>query len=223
MWWGLSSGTLSLVRGQCVPTSLKSMVVFGVIAALCEEIVRYLGYEYMIKKNRKWKKALMYGIGWGGFESILIGFGILQMFVVLWIIKASGENMDTVELVNILKTGRWYTMLYPLIERVFAFILHIGLSVLVLQAFLKENKLYLVASIGFHFAGGLFPLLAGSYYGNPLLAEGLAGVFALLALYLVYHYKADEVDNDAAPLFEEEWEGKKQEKSEEEEREEGSQ
>jgi uncharacterized membrane protein YhfC len=45
----------------------------GLSAAFFEEIGRFLGFYYFLRKYREWKDAIAYGLGHGGIEAVLIG------------------------------------------------------------------------------------------------------------------------------------------------------
>lgn len=56
------------------------LTVLALSAGLFEEVGRYVGYRWLMGKEPKtWDKAVMYGIGHGGLEAIvLVGLGDLR-------------------------------------------------------------------------------------------------------------------------------------------------
>ncbi|MCK4491644.1 MAG: YhfC family intramembrane metalloprotease [Candidatus Altiarchaeales archaeon] len=48
--------------------------ILGILAGLFEETGRYLGFKHIMKKARTWNQGVAFGAGWGGVESIIIGF-----------------------------------------------------------------------------------------------------------------------------------------------------
>ena len=62
-------------------------------AGLFEETGRWLGYRFLIKKERSWRVGVMYGLGHGGIESILL-IGInMAVLLVLYVALARGIQL----------------------------------------------------------------------------------------------------------------------------------
>src|SRR5919109_334441 len=83
--------------------SLALRIVFGVALALTaglfEEVGRYVGYRWLMRREEKtWSKAVMYGLGHGGLESILlVGLGALAQAVVLLQLSITGLDVIPAE------------------------------------------------------------------------------------------------------------------------------
>src|SRR5579864_7902035 len=62
------------------------LVVLALTAGLFEEVGRYFGYRVLMRREDKtWPKAVMYGLGHGGFESIVLVGGLMLVGVInLW-------------------------------------------------------------------------------------------------------------------------------------------
>jgi uncharacterized membrane protein YhfC len=53
---------------------------FALTAGIFEEVGRYLGFKFLLKKHLSWKNGVAFGIGHGGFEAIaLVGTLVLQL------------------------------------------------------------------------------------------------------------------------------------------------
>src|SRR5690242_19822700 len=58
------------------------LVGLALTAGLVEEIGRYVGYRWLMRREEKtWSKAVMYGIGHGGLESMLLVGGQLLLAI----------------------------------------------------------------------------------------------------------------------------------------------
>ena len=73
------------VQGKTAADSALSyafLAFSALTAGLFEETGRWLGYRFLIKKERSWRVGVMYGLGHGGIESILlVGINMAVLFV----------------------------------------------------------------------------------------------------------------------------------------------
>jgi ABC-2 type transport system permease protein len=147
---GISDPAISLIQ---------SSLVLGFTAGLCEETARAIGYQ-LLKKYRKIEDGLMLGLGHGGIESMIFG-GVLTSATVSAFIPMIGMDLTrlnlTPEQLNFLNAQLQaltalplLSALGPLIERLLALMIHLVLSILVLQAFRRRNFFYYIAAIGYH-------------------------------------------------------------------------
>ena len=122
------------------------VLIPSLTAGIFEETARYVGFRYLIKDDT-YEKGLMYGAGHGGIESILIvGVSVLSVGVILF---TSLEILPPGQLEAILATPA-YLPLVGLYERIMTMIIHIGLSIMVLESVRRKDAKYLVAAIGIH-------------------------------------------------------------------------
>ena len=100
----------------------------------------------------------MYGAGWGGVEAILLGLVVLWALVQAFLFQQGllqsiipPEQLGPVEAQF---AAYWETPLFlnllGAVERVFALVLQVSLSVMVMRAFTHSNRLWLVAAIAWH-------------------------------------------------------------------------
>ncbi|UFT99131.1 YhfC family intramembrane metalloprotease [Radiobacillus kanasensis] len=168
--------------------------VYGSLSSsIFEEVGRFIGFAYLLKKYREWKDGISYGIGHGGVEAILIG-GF-----------ASLQNIMTANLIN---TGKFDQMLevggkqsealmgvkQQLIqapsevflltgfERITVFILQIALSLLVLYAVRHKNLLYLFYAILIHGSVNFIVLISKVLEVHFLITEGVLLIAAVLSI-----------------------------------------
>lgn len=168
----------------------------GLSAGFFEETARYLVYRFGIKDAREWKDALMFGAGHGGIEAILLG--LLTFLSVLQLISLTGQDLSHIVPEDQLPLAQaqitafweipWYGVLLGTVERAIALCFHIAASVLVLQAFQKQNIVWLLAAIGFH---ALLDAIAvyGSQIWGAYLTEGVLAIFTLLSLGIIFLFR----------------------------------
>jgi uncharacterized membrane protein YhfC len=177
-------------------------LVFGLSAGLFEETARYLFYRFSIKEERRWKDGLIYGLGHGGTEAMILGAIVMYVFLQIVVIngvapEALGEmvGQDKVEItlsqVQTYLTTPWYDHLLGALERVSAITVQISLALLVLQAFTRRNFLWYVAAVLYHTAVDAFSVYAlptwGAYFTELVIFS-----FALASLWMIYaFYKAE--------------------------------
>src|SRR5579884_1323833 len=59
------------------------LTILAITAGLFEEVGRYIGYRWLMGREEKtWRKAVMYGIGHGGLESMLLVGGLLLLTLI---------------------------------------------------------------------------------------------------------------------------------------------
>jgi uncharacterized membrane protein YhfC len=139
-------------------------LLFGLLAGIIEEVGRYLSFKYVLKKARDWKKAMVFGAGWGGIESIIIGLiVILSLSDLLFIIEVGTDNYisilnetgsftesDLIVERQVVESITWVDPLLGALERISTLIVHISLSILVMQVFTQKKIMFLWISIILH-------------------------------------------------------------------------
>lgn len=145
-------------------------ILLALSAGLVEELARYFFMRFLLKE-RSWQTGFLFGAGHGGVEAVLlVGLGaVIMMFTASDLIAES----------DFLVGG---------IERFFAMVLHIGLSLLVLRSVLDERMSYLWLAIFIHTfvnsLAGILPL----YFSSTLAIVMVEVSLAVIALGLfIYH------------------------------------
>jgi uncharacterized membrane protein YhfC len=177
--------------------------VEALTAGLAEEIGRYVGYRWLMGREEKtWSKAVMYGIGHGGLESIvLVGGGALLSLVSIIATSAvfnqaalSAAQRHTVvaQFAALAAQPGWEPLLGGW-ERLWTLPFHIALSVVVLQVFRRKQLRWLWVAVGAHalfdfIAVGLIQTLSKSLPSltASLIAEGFIAVVGLIAVWVVF-------------------------------------
>ncbi len=194
-------------------TSWPNLLLVGLFAGLSagvfEETARYLTYRFWAKDARSWSRGLMLGAGHGGIEAILLGALGAISFVSLIattrnetamsVLPAEQRALVEGALADILNTP-WYGLLLGGLERVFAILAHLAMSVIVLQAFLRRSIRWLFLAIGYHAALDMLAVVAVQRVG-PYATEGLLAVFSLLSIYVIFRLRTpDPVAPEPEPL-----------------------
>lgn len=159
----LSESTISYSMFSATRPVLFS-ILLGLSAGVFEELARYI-FMFFFMKRRDWQAGFLFGAGHGGIEAILfVGIGM-----VILLYSPTGIVGDA----NYLIGG---------IERFFAMLLHIGLSIIVLQGVVRKKFIYIVIAILIH---GLIDALIGIlplYVPKDYALVMLEGTLAFLAL-----------------------------------------
>ena len=174
-------------------------LILGLSSGFWEEMVRYASYRWWIKKARTWAKGLVFGAGWGGMESILVG-GFMLVTMAVMIVLGSGfftDRMPQQEQEALSRTLEtywstpWYENFLGALERSLTMIIQIALSILVLQVFFRKKLRWLFVAVAWHAlvnAGAV--LLLGKF--SALYAETWIGICALVSLGIIYYFRDPE-------------------------------
>lgn len=207
---GMHALCLGMVKENAISRFLKANLwaygLYGGLAAgVFEETGRFLAFKWLLKKQQGRETGVMYGIGHGGIEAILvctvsmissIAFSLSLNSVGVEAMLAQGgaqlaSMQSSIQAVSQTPAGLFFV---SGVERVIAIVLHIALSVLVFSAANRKGKLHLYPlAILFHAAVDCFAMLYQmGIISNILLIElGVAVLTALIALYALGIYRAD--------------------------------
>ncbi len=189
------------------------LIALSLTAGLFEEVGRYVGYRWLMRKEQKtWEKALMYGAGHGGIESILLvglslGFSVLVGLVLLVVpgnvLPASLQTQLGAQYASIAHQPGWLPLL-GLWERLWTLPVHLALSVVVVQMFLRGQRRWLWFAIGAHalvdfVSVALPPLLGITGLTSAFLSEGFVAFFGLLALLVIRWLRSAQPPAPDAP------------------------
>lgn len=162
----------------------------GLAAGLFEEVGRFVAMRFAMKKQLNLPNALMYGVGHGGIEAILIvGLASVSNLVTSIMINAGtleaslgALDQATKEATLTQLSALWTTPSYQFflsgIERIVAVTLHIALSVLVFQAVKLGKKRYWFLAFAIH-AGVDFVTVVAANYLNLVLVEVMLAVLVV--------------------------------------------
>ena len=149
-------------------------VLYGIImAGVFEECGRHIVLKYIMKKNRTPENAVMYGIGHGGIEILAVLLPSMILYLAVAVLFSAGNVENALSILNITEETAaaalpsvqaaaafdYAMMAMNVIERLFAMLLHIGLSVVVYFGVLSGKKIFLPMAIILHMLMDTFPAL----------------------------------------------------------------
>ncbi len=169
---------------------IQAAIVLGLTAGLTEELARTVGY-WIVKKARRLPDGIMFGLGHGGIEAMVIGGVFLAASAgALWFVQQNGgsipgataEQLTAVNEQLDLITQSPLLILASVLERIIAMTLHVILSIMVLQAFTRRQWLYIVAAILYHATVNAVAVYSGTQLDNVWLIEGLIALMLVPGL-----------------------------------------
>lgn len=203
---------LITVAGQLLPPSLRQSVTFqwvwvgllSLTAGLFEEIGRYVGYRWLMRKDaRTWRQGVLYGVGHGGFEaSVFVGLlgilGVVNIIVLTQLDLASlgltaQQQQEVIGQLQVVAEQPWWFPLLSAWERIWSIAFHVSMSILVLQVIWRKQWRWLGYAIAAHaavnfIAAGVIPLLRI----NMIWSEVVVALAGGLGLWVVFALRRGE-------------------------------
>jgi uncharacterized membrane protein YhfC len=150
-------------------------------AGIFEEVGRYFGFKLFLKKHLSWKNGVAFGIGHGGIEAIVLT-GLTYINNLVYSVMINTGTFDQAiapliepEIAGYIKAQLidipYYLFLVAGLERAFAIVVHIVLSLVVLLAVTKGKTIYLLFAILLHTAVNLPAVMIPGLGYNILYAE----------------------------------------------------
>ena len=151
-----------------------AFVLYGIMmAGVFEECGRHIVLKYILKKNRTRENAVLYGIGHGGIEILAVLLPTMILYLVIAILFSQGNVEEAMKQLKITEETAasalpsvqaaaafdYGMMAMNIIERLFAMLLHIGLTVIVYYGVISEKKGFLPLAILLHMLMDTFPAL----------------------------------------------------------------
>lgn len=176
----------------------------GFAAALFEETGRFVAMKYWMKKTLSKENALMYGVGHGGIESVLIvGISCISNLVTAAMINSgqiegalsaiedgAGKEL-ALQAYSVLWTTPGYQFYLAGVERISAIVLQICLSYLVYRAVRYGEKKFLLAAFLIHFLVDMVTVLLSNYMNVVVLEIVLLVMVAVLVVAVRKMYRED--------------------------------
>ena len=178
------------------------VAVSALTAGIFEELGRYVGYRWLMRREEKtWAKGVMYGIGHGGIESMLLVAG-LTAITVIQVLALSRTDLSTLpltaeqralaaqQLAAIAAQPAW-APLAGAWERLWTIPLHVALSVVVLQVFRRGSMRWLWLAILAHaladlLGAGVTPILRLTGMTALLIPEAIITLIGLISLWVIW-------------------------------------
>ncbi len=185
-----------------------NLIVLSLTSGLFEETARYVVLRFLAKESRGWREAVMFGAGAGGIEAILLvaltafsnAFVLMNADALMAQTQAAApaqagalaQQISALRAVSVPIIGA------SLFERIFAIIIQIGLSVMVMQAVQGRGMKWLLLAITIHAAVNAAALMAQRALGIAG-AEIMVGLFGLAMLAYTLSMRPRRVPSSATP------------------------
>ena len=174
----------------------------GISSGAFEEVARYLAYRFWAREARSWGRGLMLGAGHGGIEAIFLGvIGLLNLTVLLGLDNGYFQGLlasmpeDQLYLVDNQISALFdvppMLALLGAVERLFALLLHLSASLLVMQVFVRKQLRWLGASVGWHAVFNGVAVYVATVWG-AVPAELALGLLSLVSLGLIFWLRTPE-------------------------------
>jgi uncharacterized membrane protein YhfC len=179
------------------------IAIGAVTAGLFEEVGRYVGYRlFMGRELKTWSKAVMFGLGHEGLESmVLVGGQIILTLLSIAILSAidlnglpAPQRQTAIQQIAAINAQPiWLLLLQAAWGRLWSFPLQVALSVMVLQVFRRHKMYWLFLAILLHalidFLTSALPRAFGQSIPIALLVSGMLGVFGLLGIWIIWRLR----------------------------------
>jgi uncharacterized membrane protein YhfC len=194
------------------------VAIQAVTAGLFEEGGRYIGYRLFMRRQPKtWAKAVMYGLGHEGLESVLLGGGLQIVLPLLGVALLSSINLNSLpealrqaaiqQIASVNALPIWSPLLVAW-GRLWSFPLQVALSVMVLQVFRQRQIRWFFLAILFHtlidFLTLALPQAFDQSIAIQMVINGMLCVFGLLGVWIIWRLRetADQAraGEESAPL-----------------------
>ena len=154
--------------------STAVFVLYGIImAGVFEECGRYIVLKYIMKKNHTRENAVLYGIGHGGIEILAVILPLMITYLAIAVLFSGGDVENALSSLKITEETAtaalpsvqaaaafdYGMMVMNVVERLFAMLIHIGLTVIVFYGIRNAKKGFLPLAILLHMLADTFPAL----------------------------------------------------------------
>lgn len=182
-------------------------IFLGLTAGIFEEVGRFIAFKYILKKNYQWIDGIYYGFGHGGIEALLIT-GVSCLNLLVGCIMINNGTFDALISSSSTVTGQvLYNQCINLtstsallggIERIFAMIIQIGLSLIVLYGVRNRKIIYLFVAILIHtLVNGPIVILPQLFNVGTIGLEIYIFICALvLGVFILYSKKLYKKETD---------------------------
>ena len=178
------------------------LIALAITAGIFEEVGRYIGYRVFMRREEKtWSRAVMYGLGHGGIESIVLVGGLTLLGAInMWSMASGGlaqlpedQRALALQQLQALNAQPGWIALLSAWERLWSVPVQVAFSVIVLQVFRRGKMIWLLwAVLGHAFvdlvAVGLQQLL-GTGVGALLVIEAVVAIFGLIAVWIIWRLR----------------------------------
>lgn len=196
-------GVLATQLQASRPLLFGWLATLALTAGLAEEIGRYVGYRWLFREEKTWSRAVMYGLGHGGLESMVLVAG-LTLLGLINLLALSAVDLAALtdeqralarqQLAAVAAQPDWL----PLVgawERLWTLPVHVALSVMVVQVFRRGQIWWLWLAIATHTLVNLLAVGVAPAFGLqgttailiPEVIVTLAGMAGLWVIWITRH------------------------------------
>ena len=157
----------------------------GLLAGLCEETSRWIFFRYWLRplvSDPFYPKVVMFGIGHGGCEAIIVGIMAFSMLITATIVPTEEE------VAQIYWASSEGQFIMAPIERVLAMSAHVAMSLLVWEGYFQSRGIWLALGIAFHTALDAVYLFVRQSWGVYVAELALGITFFPLSIYIVVYF-----------------------------------
>lgn len=191
------------VTGNTIKDNIFLYTIYGgVAAALFEETGRFLAMKFLMKKRLTSDNALMFGVGHGGIEAMLIlGISEVTNLALSSLINAGkistildpitdpALKTETYNSISALWTTSSDLFFLAGVERIFSITGHVAMSYLVFMAIKYGQKKCLALAYVFHFILDASSGLVSSYTSNVYVTELCILIVVAFIVYTAVYFK----------------------------------
>ncbi|ABF86161.1 putative membrane protein [Myxococcus xanthus DK 1622] len=193
------------------------IVVLSLTAGLFEETARLWAFRKPLKDFRRWRDAVGFGVGHGGLESALLvgGLTALGLVNVIALSKLDPSTLplkpeqvaQVVEAKATIAALDWWMPLLGAYERLGSMVVHIALSVVVLQRFIRGEVKWYWLAVGAHAFFNALTVVVGKLataawgpQAGAFAGEAMVTVAALVSLWVILYFRRVDAERDTAAV-----------------------
>lgn len=184
-------------------------IFLGVTAGIFEETARWICFRFLLKKRRRFSDGIVFGLGHGGAEAILIvGISYLNNFIVACVLAGGGnltqrfgiEEPLASQIAQQFQQLTFWGSMTGAVERILALMMQVGFTMIVFYGVKKgKSLLALPAAILLH---GFIDASIGFWQAAGVTGWALEGIFAvytgaLMVLVFIYYKKLKKEEREA--------------------------
>ncbi len=189
------------------------MIMAALLAGIFEEVGRFVAFKYLLKNRKDKLTAITYGIGHGGLEVIylLVIGGIQSIFfavlinsgefdaIVTEVALEAPSQLDALKVIpQALASVSFTTLIFTILERISAMLIHISCSIIVFKAVHKKGNLWMMqlaillhASIDF-----IAAMYQMGVVSNLFIVEAIILGWAIVLFYVSYKRIYEPMPNE---------------------------
>ncbi|MHB0857102.1 MAG: YhfC family intramembrane metalloprotease [Anaerolineae bacterium] len=181
------------------------LVALAITAGLFETVGRWVGYRWLFRgrEDYTWRNGVAYGIGHGGFESVIL-VGLSSLFSLVQAIQITTSSVEQLqqaypELLPQALAAReqfmalsWSDPLWGGIERLLAMPFHIALSLIVLLVFTRKQGRWIWVALALHALVDFAAVSLSQLAQWPIWAiELVVAVAAAVSLWIILRLRGE--------------------------------